>query len=217
MVFELQNELKEGVRIMKATKNIIERQSSVLKKEASTKEIITGTKAMANQKYRILTEDEILRLRRHKGFYWSKRMKKESNLLYRLRYSEGKITQSFIEGVIESLESVGDFQITSFGHSKFILFIAGNQPHIKTNTSRSYQTIISHQYDKAVKRLSKKFEAVQFPQAIFSYIYSRSRNKVILSEPQRNTLIATLKPKRCLGLDVEETNRIPRRSISAEK
>jgi hypothetical protein len=122
-------------------------------------------------------------------------MKKESNLPYKLKYSEGKITKAFIESVIESLEHSGDFQITSLGHTKFILFVAGNQPPLEDNmfTDTSYHSIMFDQHKIVLKRLHLNFLECSNGGG-YKYLVSRSGDQWYLSDPQRNTLFATIKP-----------------------
>ena len=139
----------------------------------------------------MFTEDEIMKLSRGVG-NWSDRMKEESNFLYRLKYSQGIITPSFIEGVIESLEASDDFEITSFGHSKFILFIAGNQPLVKKDIDpkRPYYLDTRDLEKIALKRLEHRNFLVLKSDG-YSYLPFRSGDQWVLLQ---NTLWATLKP-----------------------
>ena len=184
---------------MKSTEAPINGQASIVTKEASREVDIKGGEPMTNQKYRMLTEDEILGLNKGRKFKfnWSKRMDEESNLLYRLKYSKGnagdfqitsKITQSFIDGVIESLENAGDFQITSVGHTKYILFVAGKQPPMPDEMN------MFDQRKKALKRLYMNFELwprfLESRESASTYQVSKVG---YLPESRKNTLFVTLK------------------------
>lgn len=149
--------------------------------------------------YRIFTEDEMLLFRGRNVPDWSDKMKEESNLLYRLKYSEGKITPVFIEGVLECLEASEDFQVTSFGHSKFILFVAGNQPSTTKDIDQATYDWVNDQRKKTLKRLRMNF--IIADSGDYSYFTSKSGDQWVLSEEQRNTLShVTLKPDLCLWL-----------------
>ncbi len=160
----------------------------------SQKKITGGTVYMIDPKYRLFTEDEIKELKR--GTHnWSNRMKEESNFLYKLKYSLGTITRPFIEGVIESLESSGDFEITSFGYSKFILFIAGNQAPMGKiiEWKMPYSLVTDELRERALKRLEHRY-FLALNTGYYHFLVSDLRNKVVVSELQ-HSIPVTLKPK----------------------
>ncbi len=195
---------------MLKTESSAKEHESICVNEMSQGKVIEGGEQQKPHQYRILAEDEINELRRN-AYNWSDRMKEECNFLYKLKYSQGIITPSFVQAVIESLEASDDFEITSFGHSKFILFIAGNQPPMRKDIDRKwpYNQAIDGLRKNALKRLEHRNFLVLDSKG-YSCLISKSGKGWILSEEQRNTLPVTLKPDLMIWFRTWEERKIRR-------